>query len=228
MNVKRRVKVLALVLVVLVWLVGVGVGGGVRSAIAELELTSRGELVVAVVKASSLYPTLNPYLDVIAFEASKTALWNYTLSIDDVRTYFELAKRAMSVNDLEKASHYIGAGLGALCDLIPHERADEALASKIIEKVEANYVEEPFSYLQELSRGRELSAQDFAREYKSVAVSVLEKYSLSPYERVMSDPQLSTMFLGGCALTAVAFAVSLYYRVKYTATKEEVKYEGKE
>jgi len=193
---------------------------------AELELTARGELAVAVVKASKLYPALNPYLDVIAFEASKTSLWDYALTVDDLRAYFELAKKALAVNDLERASHYVGAGLGALCDLIPHRRADEAVAAKLVEGLEAVYLEDPFSHLEELSKAKELSAKDFAKEYKSIALSVLERCALSPYERVLSDPQLSMMFSAGCVATALAFAVALYYRVKHAARKEEVRYEG--
>jgi len=198
----------------------------IATARAELELTARGELAVAVVRASKLYPALNPYLDVIALEASKTSLWDYALTVDDLKAYFELARRALAVNDLERASRYVGAGLGAFCDLIPHRRADEALAVKVIEGVEAVYLEDPFSYLEELSKAGELSAKDFAREYKSIALSVLERCALSPYERVLSDPQLSMMFSAGCVATALAFAIALYYRVKHTARREEVRYEG--
>jgi len=119
--------------------------------IIALSITARGDLAVSVVKASSLYPELNPYLDQVAFEASKTALWNYTLTIEDLKSYFELAKEALAANDLERASRYVGIGLGALCDLIPHSKEDEELASTIIERVDTSYIEDPFVYLEELA-----------------------------------------------------------------------------
>jgi len=180
----------------------------------------------SVVVHSSVYSLFKPWEHEVKLAATEALDWEVADYRSTILTYYRLLYDAVLHNKMDKASRYLGVLLALLLKSKGYTSASGQRLAPLFDTLDWGTIRildlNPEEIIDQWLLYKPRDAEDFARAYASVTLSLLEKLPVNSFIRVLNTPGLREMYLAGFAAVLAASTYFVYKKSRLESEKPEL------